>query len=117
MLGRAMEGIFRHLLQMQETAEEKTAKKKIMLDQGIKQLEKKGLIEKRFVDWSQQLKAFRNMAAHPDEDIPISRDEADDLQTFVYAMTEYIYDLAERYEEFLERVAIRDRKKKSKEKE
>lgn len=33
----------------------------------------------------------------------ITREDAEDLQAFVYAIIEYIYDLADRYEEFKER--------------
>ena len=48
------------------------------------------------------MQAFRNIAAHPDDTV-ITREDAEDLQSFVYAIIEYIYDLTERYEEFLER--------------
>ncbi|HLN33595.1 MAG TPA: DUF4145 domain-containing protein [Gemmataceae bacterium] len=117
MLGRALEAICRHLLQLNEpSASEgtgKTAKKKIMLGEGIKKLKEKGIIDKRLFDWSQQLQAFRNLAAHPDEDFTISREDSADLQTFVYAITEYTYDLADRYEEFLDRLAWRNKKRKA----
>jgi hypothetical protein len=55
---------------------------------------------------------FRNLAAHP-EDIRISRDDAEDLQTFVNAIVDYVYDLADRYEEFKSRVDARAKRKKS----
>ena len=42
----------------------------------------------------------------------ITREDAEDLQVFVYAITEYVYDLAERYEEFKERQENRAKKKK-----
>jgi len=35
-----------------------------------------------------------------DSDATITREDAEDLQAFVYAIIEYIYDLADRYEEF-----------------
>jgi hypothetical protein len=41
----------------------------------------------------------------------ITRDDAEDLQVFVYAITEYIYDLADRYEEFKERQVTRAKAK------
>jgi len=84
-----------------------------MLGEGIKKLKEKGIIDKRLFDWSQQLQAFRNLAAHPDEDFTISREDSADLQTFVYAITEYTYDLADRYEEFLDRLAWRNKKRKA----
>ena len=70
-----------------------------MLGKGIQQLKDRNFIDERLYDWSQQLKVFRNEAAHPGE-VSISRQDADDLQTFVYAIVEFIYDLADRYEEF-----------------
>lgn len=78
----------------------------------IKQLRDKNLIDNRLFDWSQHLHAFRNLAAHPDmEGASITREDAEDLQAFVYAIIEYIYDLADRYEEFKERQQRRARAK------
>ena len=51
---------------------------------------------------NQSLAVIRNLAAHP-EDISVSRDDAEDMQAFVNAITEYVYDLADRYIEFKER--------------
>ena len=87
-------------------------KKKIMLAEGIRQLKEKKFIDERLYDWSQQLHAFRNLAAHP-EDVSISRDDAEDLQTFVYAIVEYIYDLTDRYNEFKNRLEKRNRRKRA----
>jgi hypothetical protein len=109
MFGRALEAVCRDKLL---TKEERKAGKKIMLAAGIKQLKDKHIIDARLFDWSQELHAFRNAAAHPDEDSDISREDAEDLQVFAYAIIEYIYDLAERYEEFKERAALRKAKKK-----
>jgi hypothetical protein len=107
MFGRALEGVCRDVL---FTREEKkairagTSKKRLMLGNGIKQLREENFIDNRLYDWSQHLHAFRNLAAHPDiEDVSITREDAEDLQVFVYAIIEYIYDLADRYKEFKER--------------
>ena len=81
-----------------------------MLGEGIRQLKEKGLIDHRLYDWSQQLHAFRNLAAHASDE-PISRDDAEDLQSFVYAIIEYIYDLTDRYTEFMERAKAKAKKK------
>jgi hypothetical protein len=106
MLGRALEGLCRDVL---FTPDEKkairagTSKKHLMLAEGIKQLRDRGIIDSRLSDWSKDLHAFRNLAAHPDVQgfgEAITRQDAEDLQVFVYAITEYVYDLAERYEEF-----------------
>jgi len=117
MLGRALEALCHDILERDETSNSATSsaqpKKKIMLGEGIKKLREKKIIDDRLYDWSQQLQAFRNLAAHP-EDIDISRNDAEDLQTFVYAIVEYVYDLADRYNEFKERVAAREKRKKKK---
>lgn len=115
MFGRALEAVCRDML---FTNEEKkvvkagTSKKRLMLAEGIKQLKEKGVIDDRLYDWSQHLHAFRNLAAHPDDDGgSISRQDAEDLQAFVYAIVEYIYDLNDRYKEFKERQATRAKAK------
>jgi Domain of unknown function (DUF4145) len=117
MLGRALEALCRDVLQTEDTSGAASSspepKKKIMLGQGIKKLREKKIIDDRLYDWSQQLQAFRNLAAHP-EDTAISRTDAEDLQTFVYAIVEYVYDLTDRYNEFKERIESRERRKKKK---
>lgn len=48
----------------------------------------------------------------------ISRDDAEDLHVFVYAIVEYVYDLTDRYNEFKERTeAHAKRAAKAKEKQ
>ena len=75
MFGRALEAMCRDVL---FTEEEKkaiaagTAKKRLMLSDGIKELKAKNLIDDRLFDWSQQLHAFRNLAAHPDGARPVT---------------------------------------------
>lgn len=83
-----------------------------MLGDGIRRLKEKGLIDERLFDWSQQLHAFRNVATHP-TDVPISRQDAADLLMFVYAIVEYIYDLADRYAEFKRRIDTKPKRKSS----
>lgn len=119
MLGRALEALCRDILE-EPTPKKDDApaatptkpKKKIMLGEGLRRLRDTKVIDDRLYDWSQQLHAFRNLAAHP-EDISISRNDAEDLQTFVNAIVEYVYDLADRYKEFKERVDARAKRKKS----
>lgn len=113
MFGRALEALCRDILLEDSQPEIDTKKpKKIMLRSGIDQLRDRKIIDDKLYDWSQQLAAFRNLAAHP-EDISISRNDAEDLQTFVYAIVEYVYDLADRYKEFKERAEKRARRKRA----
>jgi len=113
MLGRALEALCRDILEPTASASSTppTPKKKMMLGQGIKALKDGKHIDERLFDWSQQLHAFRNVAAHPD-DIIISRQDAEDLQIFTYAIIEYIYDLSDRYDEFKARLARGEARKK-----
>jgi len=75
-----------------------------------KQLHETGIIDARLLDWSQQLRVFRNIGAHA-SDQSILREDAEDLRVFVYAIIEYIYDLAERYAEFQDRQKLRAKRK------
>jgi hypothetical protein len=108
MFGRALEAICRNLLDT-SAGTDTTAKsgiaqnRPIMLGEGLRMLKDGGLIDQKLFDWSQQLHAFRNLAAHP-TDIAISREEADDLRSFVIAIVEYVYDLTDRYNDFKERL-------------
>jgi hypothetical protein len=110
MLGRALEALCRDVLQPKpektETEEAAATRKKtgrrLMLSAGIHELREKKIIDDRLYDWSLSLNAVRNLAAHP-EDITVSRQDAEDLQAFVNAITEYVYDLTDRYNEFKER--------------
>jgi hypothetical protein len=121
MFGRALEAVCRDILNQKNTGRAgktvlpaKTKKspptKKIMLGQGIKEMKDQNIIDQRLYDWSQQLQAFRNIAAHPDE-LEISAEDAEDLRSFVYAIVEYIYDLTEKYEDFKRRIERRNKKK------
>jgi hypothetical protein len=121
MMGRALEAVCRDILQpgsvrsrvhRAKKKEEKNAasRRPIMLAEGIKRLKERKVIDERLFRWSQELKAFRNLAAHP-VDTSISRQDAEDLQTFVYAIVEYIYDLTDRYEEFNQRHGDQSKKK------
>ena len=125
MLGRALEAVCRNLLDPSPAEDpfappplppptpiKEKPKRKIMLAEGIRKLKEKSIIDDRLYDWSQQLHAFRNLAAHSEE-VSISREDAEDLQTFVYAIIEYIYDLTDRYNEFKSRSDKRAKRKKA----
>jgi Domain of unknown function (DUF4145) len=109
MLGRALEALCRDVLaeKPESTADAAATakpKKPVMLGNGIRELRDRKIIDERLYDWSVSLQAMRNLAAHP-EDITVSREDAEDLRVFVNAITEYVYDLTDRYAEFKEREA------------
>jgi hypothetical protein len=107
MLGRSLEALCRDVLEpnvvptaiADSDAKPNKPKRRLMLAAGIRELRERKIIDDRLFDWSQSLNAVRNLAAHP-EDITVSRQDAEDLQAFVYAITEYVYDLTDRYNEF-----------------
>jgi hypothetical protein len=107
MFGRALEAVCRNILLPKPVGAEPIKKKRLMLSEGIRELRDRKIIDDRLFDWSQQLHAFRNLSAHPDHETAVSRQDAEDLQIFVYAIIEYIYDLSDRYEEFKARIAKR----------
>ncbi len=114
MFGRALEAICRNILDTSVSSDttqgaRKCGTRPTMLAEGIRKLRDAGIIDERLLDWSQQLHAFRNIAAHP-TDIAISREEADDLKTFVFAIVEYVYDLTDRYNDFKERLERKKRR-------
>jgi len=87
-------------------------KKRLMLGNGIRELRERKIIDDRLYDWSVSLQAMRNLAAHR-EDITVSREDAEDLQVFVNAITEYVYDLTDRYNEFKEREVEKKKPRRS----
>jgi predicted alpha/beta superfamily hydrolase len=120
MLARALEALCRDVLEKPEKSEATTTgdkasakpTKRLMLWNGIQELRERKIIDDRLYDWSVSLHAMRNLAAHP-EDITVSREDAEDLQVFVNAITEYVYDLTDRYDEFKEREAEKKRPQRS----
>lgn len=93
MFGRALEAVCAHKLGNE-----------ITLALGLKELYNRKIIDARLFEWSEHLRAFRNLAAHANNE-KISRQDAEDLQVFVYAIIEYVYDLTERFEEFINRIS------------
>jgi hypothetical protein len=118
MLGRALEALCRDILEPKSNKPEALAegapnrKKYLMLGEGIRRLHEQKIIDERLYEWSQSLHAIRNLVAHP-EDITVSREDAEDLQVFVNAITEYVYDLSDRHEEFKSRQAEKKKPRKS----
>ncbi len=91
MCGRALEGVCRHF---------KT--KNPYLGGGIKELLEQGIIDKRIYQWSEELHKHRNIAAHA-EDQQLSKEDATDLNDFAVAISEYVFILAEKFNNFIER--------------
>jgi len=91
MCGRALEGICRHF----ET-------KSPYLGGGLSELRDREIIDKQLFQWSQELQKHRNIAAHASEK-KIAKRDAEDLMDFVFAISEYIFVLKHKFEQFLKR--------------
>ncbi|MGZ0019679.1 DUF4145 domain-containing protein [Nitrosomonas sp. wSCUT-2] len=99
MCGRSLEAICRHY---------KT--KDSYLGGGLKELRDLGVIDARLYQWGEELRDQRNNAAHA-TDTEISAQDANDVMTFTYAIIDYVFLLAQKFEQFQKRKAERAAKK------
>jgi Domain of unknown function (DUF4145) len=95
MCGRSLEAICRH---------HKT--KDGYLAGGLKELRDSGVIEARLYKWGEELRDQRNNAAHA-TDVEIGAQDANDVMTFTYAIVDYVFLLAQKFEQFQQRKAKR----------
>ncbi|RYG28208.1 DUF4145 domain-containing protein [bacterium] len=93
MCGRALEGICNS-----QNAKTKT------LHEGLQELQSQGLIDQRLFRWGEELRKHRNLGAHATPD-RISGEDASDLLDFVHAITEYIFVLTRKFDDFMSRRA------------
>ncbi len=69
---------------------------------GLKELRDTGVIDARLYQWGEELRNQRNDAAHA-TDTEISAHDASDVMTFTYAIIDYVFLLAKKFEQFQER--------------
>ena len=91
MCGRALEAVCRHF-----------GTKDTYLGKGIQELKDKGIIDNRLLEWSEELRDARNNAAHA-TDAAVSPQDAEDLLTFTYAIIDYVFLLALKFQRFKKR--------------
>src|SRR5690606_1091162 len=99
MCGRSLESICRHY---------KT--KDNYLGGGLKELRDMGVIEARLYQRREELRDQRNNAAHA-TDTEIGDKDANDVMTFTYAIIDYVFMLAQKFEKFQKRKRDRAEKK------
>lgn len=99
MCGRALEAICRH-----------HGTKDTYLGAGLKELREKGIIDARLYQWSEELRDQRNKAAHATSE-GISGQDASDVLAFTYAIIDYMFLLALKFEQFQKRKEDRERQK------
>ncbi len=102
MCGRALEAICRH-----------QGTKDTYLGAGLKELRDKGIIDARLFQWGEELRDQRNMAAHATDQV-ITAQDASDVLAFTYAIIDYVFLLAMKFEQFQKRKneKAHDKKKK-----
>jgi len=101
MSGRALEGVCRHF-----------ATKSQYLGGGLKELRDREIIDSRLFEWSEALRKHRNMAAHATEE-KATKANAQDLLNFVESISEYVFVLSAKFEEFKKREERAAAKKKA----
>jgi hypothetical protein len=99
MCGRSLEAICRHY---------KT--KDNYLGGGLKELRDLGVIDARLYQWGEELRDQRNNAAHA-TDTEVNAQDANDVMTFTYAIIDYVFLLALKFEQFQKRKDDRATKK------
>lgn len=92
MSGSALEGVCRHCLK----------KNRMMLGTGLKALKEKGIIDKKFYKWGEELQKHRNISAHATLE-EITEEDAKDLLDFAQAICEYVFVLTTKFDRFMER--------------
>ncbi|RZZ90776.1 DUF4145 domain-containing protein [Pseudoxanthomonas winnipegensis] len=78
---------------------------------GLKELRDKGVIDSRLYQWSEELRDQRNNAAHA-TDTEIGAQDANDVMTFTYAIIDYVFLLAQKFDQFQKRKNDRAAEKK-----
>jgi len=99
MCGRSLEAICRHY-----------RTKDSYLGGGLKELKDQGVIDSRLYAWGEELREQRNNAAHA-TDAEIGAQDARDVMTFTYAIVDYVFLLAQKFEQFQKRKADKAKKR------
>lgn len=77
---------------------------------GLKELRDSGVIDARLHQWGEELRDQRNDAAHA-TDTEFNARDANDVLAFTYAIIDYVYLLAKKFEQFQQRKLERLSKK------
>lgn len=72
------------------------------LQEGLRKLKDAGIIDAKLYDWAEALRKERNLGAHATGEA-VAKEDARDLLEFVVAICDYVYVLAEKYAEYLQR--------------
>ncbi len=96
MCGRALEGICLHHNTKSST-----------LSDGLKELKEKEIIDKRLFTWGDEFRKVRNLGAHASTE-KVSKQDARDVLDFTHAITDYVFVLSGKFDQFMERRQKKD---------
>jgi hypothetical protein len=72
------------------------------LAKGLEKMKAQGLIDEKIFHWAEALREERNLGAHA-SGIDVSREDAQDVLDFATAICEYVYVLAAKYDDYINR--------------
>ena len=75
------------------------------LSNGLTEMKAQGVIDERLFQWATALRKERNLGAHATDE-EVTKENAQDVLAFTVAIFEYVYTLAEKYEEFMARKSV-----------
>jgi HEPN domain-containing protein len=72
------------------------------LAKGLEKMKDQGLIDEKIWNWGDALRKERNLGAHA-SGTEVSKEDAEDILDFATAIFEYVYVLAAKYDDYMER--------------
>ena len=69
------------------------------LEAGLKELKNREIIDGTLLQWADAVRLYGNIGAHPDP-TSISKQDAEDLLDFAWAICEYVFVLGEKFRKF-----------------
>ena len=91
MSGRALEAVCRYF-----------GTKGGYLGPGLNELNERGIIDSKLLEWGREIQKHRNIAAHASDE-EITKQDAEDLYYFSAAVCNYVFVLSEKFNQFLSR--------------
>ena len=75
------------------------------LAKGLEKMKAQGLIDEKIFHWAEALRKERNLGAHA-SGIDVSKEDEQDVLDFATAICEYVYVLAAKYDDYINRKSV-----------
>ena len=98
-------GVYSAAAVMAGRAIEAIAKEKVgaaTLAKGLEKMKTQGIIDEKIWAWGNALREERNMGAHA-TGVDVHREDAEDILAFAEAICDYVYVLAQQFDEYMKR--------------